>query len=50
MPHIFWNFWTFQNNSIFNVQRRHFTTTAAETGRLFKGGAEGKHSHFVIAA
>jgi hypothetical protein len=50
MPHVFWNLWTRQNNSPFNVQRRYLITNTAEIGRPFKGGTEGKHSHFVIAA
>jgi len=50
MPYATWNFWTFQNNSLFNVLRRYFITNTAEIGRLFKGGAEEKHSHFVIPA
>jgi len=50
MSHVFWNFWTFQNNSLLNVQRKYFTTNIAEIGRLFKGGTEDKHSHFVTVA
>jgi hypothetical protein len=50
MPHVFLNFWTFQNNSLFNVQRMYFITNIAEIGSLFKGGAEDKHSHVVNAA
>jgi hypothetical protein len=50
MQHVLWNFWTFQNNSLFNFRRRYFITNKAEIGRLFKGGAEGKYSHFVTVA